>query len=182
MSPVIKIAENYKLPYYTMSPTYSVCKNHGYLAGEQFVCPECGENAEVYSRITGYYRPVQNWNDGKSQEYRERKTYDIANSHLRHHGPAKTDTASTEAPAHTSENESRVLLFATKTCPNCKIAASMLDKAGVQYEKLFVEDHESLAASYGLRQAPTLVVANGDSVEKYVSVPNIKNFIGALVR
>ena len=179
---VRKIAENYKLPYYTMSPTYSVCKNHGYLAGEQFVCPECGENAEVYSRITGYYRPVQNWNDGKSQEYRERRTYDIASSRLRHNGPVKADAEAAEAAACPSANENRVLLFATKTCPNCKIAASMLDKAGVQYEKLYVEDNETLAASYGLRQAPTLVVTSGDAVEKYVSVPNIKNFIGALVR
>ncbi len=62
-----KIAENYKLPYYTISPTYSVCKNHGYIAGEHFTCPECGGQTEVYSRITGYYRPVQNWNDGKAQ-------------------------------------------------------------------------------------------------------------------
>ena len=73
---VRKIAENYQLPYYTLSPTYSICKNHGYLVGEQFTCSECGEPAEVYSRITGYYRPVQHWNDGKAQEYRERRLYD----------------------------------------------------------------------------------------------------------
>ncbi|MBP3867359.1 MAG: ribonucleoside triphosphate reductase, partial [Eggerthellaceae bacterium] len=79
---VRKIAENYKLPYYTMSPTYSVCKNHGYLTGEQFTCPHCGEKTEVYSRITGYYRPVQNWNDGKAQEYKDRKVYDIGHSTL----------------------------------------------------------------------------------------------------
>ena len=72
---VRKIAENYELPYYTLSPTYSVCADHGYLAGEQFTCPICGRKTEVYSRITGYYRPVQNWNDGKSQEYQDRKTY-----------------------------------------------------------------------------------------------------------
>ena len=72
---VRKIAENYKLPYYTMSPTYSVCKDHGYLTGEQFTCPHCGNKTEVYSRITGYYRPVQNWNDGKAQEYRDRREY-----------------------------------------------------------------------------------------------------------
>ncbi|MBE6935894.1 MAG: ribonucleoside triphosphate reductase, partial [Ruminococcaceae bacterium] len=179
---VRKIAENYKLPYYTMSPTYSVCKNHGYLAGEQFVCPECGESAEVYSRITGYYRPVQNWNDGKSQEYRERKTYDIANSHLKHTGPIMADTAVEETCACEESAEQRVILFATKTCPNCKIAAAMLDKAGVQYEKLFVEDNEELATSFGLRQAPTLVVTDGENVEKFVSVPNIKAFIGAQVR
>ncbi len=77
---VRKIAENYKLPYYTLSPTYSVCKNHGYLIGEQFKCPICGESAEVYSRITGYYRPVQNWNDGKAQEFKERKVYKVMDS------------------------------------------------------------------------------------------------------
>ncbi len=61
------IAEHYRLPYYTMSPTYSVCREHGYLAGEQKTCPKCGSVTEIYSRITGYYRPVQNWNDGKLQ-------------------------------------------------------------------------------------------------------------------
>ena len=74
---VRKIAENYKLPYYTISPTYSVCKNHGYIAGEVYECPCCHEKTEVYSRITGYYRPVQNWNDGKAQEFEDRKVYDI---------------------------------------------------------------------------------------------------------
>ena len=84
---VRKIAENYKLPYYTMSPTYSVCKNHGYLSGEVYTCPHCGEKTEVYSRITGYYRPVQNWNDGKAQEFKDRKVYNIGASRLTHTGP-----------------------------------------------------------------------------------------------
>ncbi len=70
------IAENYRLPYYTLSPTYSVCKNHGYITGEVYNCPYCNEKTEVNSRITGYYRPVQNWNDGKAQEFKDRKTYD----------------------------------------------------------------------------------------------------------
>ena len=85
---VRKIAENYKLPYYTMSPTYSVCADHGYLSGEQHTCPICGKPAEVYSRITGYYRPVQNWNDGKTQEFKDRKVYDLTASHLRKAGRA----------------------------------------------------------------------------------------------
>ncbi len=80
------IAENYKLPYYTLSPTYSVCKEHGYIAGEHFTCPHCGAKAEVYSRITGYYRPVQNWNEGKTQEYKNRKLYDIKKSVLKKAG------------------------------------------------------------------------------------------------
>ena len=74
---VRKIAENYKLPYYTISPTYSICQDHGYIDGEQYTCPHCGRKTEVYSRITGYYRPVQNWNDGKIQEFKDRKEYDI---------------------------------------------------------------------------------------------------------
>ena len=77
---VRSIAENYKLPYYTMSPTYSICRDHGYLAGEQYTCPTCGAKTEVYSRITGYYRPVQNWNDGKLQEFKNRTEYDIEHS------------------------------------------------------------------------------------------------------
>lgn len=79
---VRKVAENYKLPYYTMSPTYSVCKNHGYIAGEVYECPCCHEETEVYSRITGYYRPVKNWNDGKSQEFKDRVVYDLGSSRL----------------------------------------------------------------------------------------------------
>ena len=79
---VRKIAENYKLPYYTLSPTYSICKNHGYLAGEVYECPCCHEETEVYSRITGYYRPVKNWNDGKSQEFKDRVVYNIGTSKL----------------------------------------------------------------------------------------------------
>ncbi|MDE7298278.1 MAG: ribonucleoside triphosphate reductase [Lachnospiraceae bacterium] len=76
------IASNYRLPYYTMSPTYSICREHGYISGEAYKCPQCGGVTEVYSRITGYYRPVQNWNAGKAQEYRNRKTYDIAGSRV----------------------------------------------------------------------------------------------------
>ena len=79
---VRKIAENFKLPYYTMSPTYSICNKHGYLVGEQAVCPHCGEATEVWSRITGYYRPVQNWNDGKIQEFEQRKEYNVNSSKL----------------------------------------------------------------------------------------------------
>ena len=103
---VRKIAENYKLPYYTMSPTYSVCKDHGYLTGEHFTCPICGKKAEVYSRITGYYRPVQNWNDGKAQEYKDRLVYDIENSHLTHMGPVR-EGQKPERPVFTPESPGR---------------------------------------------------------------------------
>ena len=172
---VRKIAENYKLPYYTLSPTYSVCKNHGYLIGEQFKCPICGEVTEVYSRITGYYRPVQAWNDGKSEEYKCRKEYNLETSVLK-----KTRAQKDECECEAVKNEeARVILFATKTCPNCKIAASMLDKAGIGYEKLIVDENLELAKSLELKQAPTLVVMHDGGNEKYVGVANIKKFIEA---
>ena len=179
---VRKIAENYKLPYYTLSPTYSVCKNHGYIAGEQFTCPECGANTEVYSRITGYYRPVQNWNDGKSQEYKERKVYDpviAADKKLN-----KTAAVSESAPAAETETSAddnvalgSVLLFATKTCPNCKAAMKFLDEAGVAYEKRYAEDDKELAAQLGLKQAPTLVVKTAEGYAKYAGIPGVKTYL-----
>ena len=183
---VRKIAENYKLPYYTLSPTYSVCKHHGYISGEHFTCPECGEPAEVYSRITGYYRPVQNWNAGKTQEYKERKEYVIDHSVLKHNGPIE-ETAP-KAEAHTAKNGehegevhagARAMLFATPTCPNCRIACSYLDKAGFKYEKLMAGDNVELALNYGVKQAPTLVITDGDSFEKFAGAGAIKEFLNA---
>ena len=176
---VRKIAENYKLPYYTLSPTYSVCKNHGYLAGEQFTCPECGETAEVYSRITGYYRPVQNWNAGKTQEYKERKEYDIGHSVLRHDGPIPEMKAEPvqETPVVEESAENRAILFATPTCPNCRIACAYLDKAGFAYEKLMAEENADLAIKYGVKQAPTLVIVTGAGFEKFAGAGAIKQFL-----
>ena len=178
---VKKIAENYKLPYYTLSPTYSVCKTHGYIAGEAFACPHCGEKTEVYSRITGYYRPVQNWNDGKTQEYKSRKLYDIGAS-MNKHGYSLTDAPDAPSAKVDSEEKTvctsnaKLMLFATKTCPNCKMAAKFLDDAGIVYNKVLAEENPDLANSYGIKQAPTLVIVNGDSVEKIVNVSNIRKF------
>ena len=176
---VRKIAENYKLPYYTMSPTYSVCKNHGYLAGEHFKCPVCGETAEVYSRITGYYRPVQNWNDGKREEYEERKEYDITNSVMKHGGVSSAneydDKKGSAKPVQS--NADGIYLFATKTCPNCKMSANMLDKAGIKYEKIYAEDNKDAVAEYGIIQAPTLVVVKGGTATQYRNASNIKKYI-----
>ena len=171
-----KIAENYKLPYYTLSPTYSVCKNHGYITGEQYVCPECGEKTEVYSRITGYYRPVQNWNDGKAQEYKDRKVYDIAGSKLTRDG-VKTDECACEENA--PEIADATYLFTTATCPNCKIACSLLDKAGVAYEKLLANEHAELATELGIKQAPTLVIIKDGQVSKFAGVSDIKKMLNA---
>ena len=244
---VRKIAENYKLPYYTMSPTYSVCKDHGYLTGEQFTCPICGQKTEVYSRITGYYRPVQNWNDGKAQEYKDRLVYNIGHSHLSHTGPlpapadnepaaqtenspaaeqmtgqvraqqaapVQTAAAQTEnenapaaqaAPAQTENSAaaaqtenvpaaqaapaeeslqaasgltgSTILLFKTPTCPNCKAAGALLDRAGVDYEPLNANEEKELVGRYGVKQAPTLVLIDNDGFVKFKGVSEIKGWL-----
>ncbi|MCH5189703.1 MAG: ribonucleoside triphosphate reductase [Oscillospiraceae bacterium] len=172
---VRKIAENYRLPYYTMSPTYSVCKNHGYLAGEQFICPECGEKTEVYSRITGYYRPVQNWNDGKAQEYKDRKVYDVANSHLTHTGTLEARPQEAECACDTTAQDA-TYLFATTTCPNCKIVGSILDKAGISYDKIYADEQPELATEFGIKKAPTLVVVKNGEAEKIYGVSDIKKY------
>lgn len=74
---VKKICNNYRLPYFTFSPTFSICPNHGYVAGEHFTCPDCGASCEVYSRVVGYIRPVQQWNKGKKKEFSDRKEFVI---------------------------------------------------------------------------------------------------------
>ncbi len=176
---VRKIAENFKLPYYTMSPTYSVCADHGYLAGEQYACPHCGKKTEVYSRITGYYRPVQNWNDGKSQEYKDRKVYNIGTSVLnRTAAPAQPVPAAEEpAPACCS---GEALLFSRVTCPNCRVAEQLLNKAGISYKKLIAEENVELCKKYGIKGAPTLVIADGENHTNYYSVPEIKKYLASL--
>ncbi len=174
---VKKIAENYKLPYYTLSPTYSVCKDHGYIAGEEFTCPTCGNKTEVYSRITGYYRPVQNWNDGKSQEYKDRKVYNIASSVMENkQNPIQEAVAEMQANALLSDG---YYLFTTATCPNCKIACSVLDKAGVSYNKLLANENAALTTELGIKQAPTLVVVKDGQTQKFAGVSDIKKMLGA---
>ena len=179
---VHKIAENYRLPYYTISPTYSVCKNHGYITGEVYTCPDCGERTEVYSRITGYYRPVQNWNAGKTEEFKERKLYDVGHSKLRTAAALQSCPMPAEESAPVSSENARTILFARATCPNCRVAESFLDKAGVDYEKLIADDHLDLAKEYGVKGSPTLIVTDGERVERYYGVPEIKKFLSVTVR
>ena len=173
---VRKIAENYRLPYYTMSPTYSVCKEHGYITGEHYTCPKCGGNTEVYSRITGYYRPVQNWNAGKSQEFKDRKVYNIGNSRLTHQGPLQEGCGSCVPTRIDTSVPEKYLLFTTKTCPNCRMAKIMLDKAGVPYENVDANENADLCQEYGVMQAPTLAVVRGGDVRLIPNASNIKAF------
>ena len=165
---VKKIADNYKLPYYTLSPTYSVCSEHGYIAGEHYTCPICGKKSEVYSRITGYYRPVQNWNDGKTQEFKERKVYSMLD-YMKHRDRLEAENDSTPIASN--------LLFTTKTCPNCRSAKALLDRAGIDYTVVDAEENPELAIRYNIRQAPTLISQCGDSEIHAVGVSEINRFI-----
>ncbi len=175
---VRKIAENYRLPYYTMSPTYSICRQHGYLAGEQFSCPHCGSKTEVYSRITGYYRPVQNWNDGKLQEYDNRTEYEIEKSVLKR--PMRSMVTLSgfddEVKVEIQQPQDVKYLFTTRTCPNCKLAKEYLK--GEKYLLIDAEENMELARRYGVMQAPTLVVVEGDDVKRYVNTSTIKKYAG----
>lgn len=186
---VRKIAENYRLPYYTMSPTYSICQAHGYLDGEQKVCPICGAGTEVYSRITGYYRPVQNWNDGKTQEYANRKLYDIAASRMKRKEQTMcragmtctVERAKEEAAVGkgsdgmTEDSKEQLLLFTTATCPNCRIAKEML--RGETYQVVDAAQEQKLVSRFGIMQAPTLIVLHDGETDKYVNASNIKRFV-----
>lgn len=176
------IAENYKLPYYTLSPTYSICREHGYLAGEQKVCPYCGKATEVYSRITGYYRPVQNWNDGKLQEYENRKTYDVNKSSRKTSAEEEIQTAAKEDERQKADRgqaaENGAYLFTTKTCPNCVLAKEYLKD--YSFELIDAEEHPEMTREYGIMQAPTLVVITNGEVKKYGNASKIKAFSESL--
>ena len=178
---VRKIAENFKLPYYTMSPTYSVCQDHGYITGEHFTCPTCGKQTEVWSRITGYYRPIQNWNDGKVQEFADRKEYELENSRLEGRRLCDRETgttpdAGTATASAAPEQADGLYLFTTVTCPNCKIAKNELEKAGLHYTTMDVSEHMDLVTEYGIQQAPTLIVRHDGQVEKLVNASTIKKY------
>ena len=173
------IAQNYKLPYYTLSPTYSICKSHGYLAGEHFTCPICKQKAEVYSRITGYYRPVQNWNEGKLQEYKDRVTYDTGKSVLKKEPVSMRPVERVEAEFQNESGEGlkkkpQLYLFTTRTCPNCRTAKEFLK--GVDYQIIDAEEHPELAEKFGIMQAPTLVLVRDGMVQKFANASNIRRF------
>ncbi|MCQ2473588.1 MAG: ribonucleoside triphosphate reductase, partial [Saccharofermentans sp.] len=179
---VRKIAENYRLPYYTMSPTYSICSAHGYLAGEVKACPVCGKPTETYSRITGYYRPVKNWNDGKLQEFKDRKTYNICESSLK----PKTATVTISAPEEKAAPEvtiaageigSKPMLFTTHTCAKCKAVKAMFDEQRFDYELIYADDDAELAKKFDIVNVPVLIIPDGDGVKKYTDIGPIRAYV-----
>jgi ribonucleoside-triphosphate reductase len=161
------ISENYKLPYYTISPTYSICTNHGYLAGEQFICPYCGETAEVYSRITGYYRPVRHWNDGKAEEYNDRRTYGLE--------ACQVEQENFQEAAKHAVDEHRMILITSKNCPNCHVAKKYLENHVI--EILEAEENAELVQQYQIRTAPTLLVLEGNDHKVCMGLSGIRKHI-----
>ena len=171
---VKKIAENFRLPYYTLSPTYSICTQHGYIAGEKATCPICGGKTEVYSRITGYYRPVQNWNDGKAQEYKDRKEYDIEHAINAVIDRTLEDKTTKESAQTLTDG---IYLFTTATCPNCRMAKTFLSQANVEYHEVLATDNVELVKLLNITAAPTLVVVENGNTEVVENVSNIRRFI-----
>ena len=172
------IANNYKLPYYTMSPTYSVCRSHGYLTGEVKTCPVCGQPTEIYSRITGYYRPIANWNDGKTKEYEMRKEYVLKEeNNSKNQSNKKEEKQEKEKVVSGSSKSKGYLLFGTKTCPNCEIAKKKLSDSHITYEFIDAEEMPDLTQKYDVMAAPTLIKLNDEGFDKVVNASNIINFI-----
>ena len=203
---VKKIAENFRLPYYTLSPTYSVCVEHGYISGKHFECPYCGKDAEVYSRITGYYRPVRNWNDGKVSEFKNRRTYaekkmtkpirglagnawqtrqqQMAQAAAAGVSPQPAAAPAEAAPAQASEprkvqTSRKAILVATKTCPNCGAAKKMLEKAHMPYDVIYADDPAGMAfaEANNIIQAPTLLIPAENGYEKYTNIAQISAYM-----
>lgn len=150
------IAENYKLPYYTISPTYSLCKEHGYINGEVYECPICHKKTEVYSRITGYYRPVQLWNDGKVSEFNHRKEYKVESNTY-----DKEDIQNKDIKEDTKvkEEPSTLYLLTSFTCPNCMVVKNYMDNYNIKYElinpnsDIFID----LITKYNITTVPTII-------------------------
>ena len=159
---VKKISDNYKLPYYTLSPTYSICPDHGYITGEVYTCPKCGKKTEVWSRITGYYRPVQNWNDGKVQEFKARKEYKVDTSVLKARDVAVDNEAKEEVTeVKVPTGSDKVTIYVQDHCPKCKGAEQRLDMAGIDYRLVNCSEDMSEAQQLNLTETPTIIDPDG---------------------
>lgn len=164
---VRKIAENYKLPYYTLPPSYSICNEATVIFPESSTnvpSPQQNRSIQPDHRILS---AVQNWNDGKAQEFKQRKVYDAAGFLA---GKRQ------EAP-----EEALPLLFTTQRCPNCRVAKSLLDQAGIAYTVIDAEAQPELARQYGITQAPTLVYSGEAGTGKgrrRISHPALHRFKG----
>ncbi len=166
---VSKIAKNYKLPYYTISPTYSICEDHGYITGEVYTCPICGKKTEVWSRITGYYRPISNWNDGKVQEFKDRKEYRPTDSTIQKANSLKEEykeetnivEPTTEESIMELQSPEVVTVYVQDHCPKCKGAVQRLRLKGVEFKVVNCMENKQEAIDLGLTETPTIIDTDG---------------------
>ena len=158
------VANSYRLPYFTISPTFSVCPDHGYLAGEHFTCPKCGEEAEVYTRIVGYYRSVRNWNKGKAEEYGLRKLFDEPSFDS---SEVSGDVSNEGTEDHALQVGSYILFYRS-SCPNCPPVRRRLEESGIEGREVNVDSEEGLieAMEYGVMAAPTVVLVDRSGKER----------------
>jgi len=157
---VKKISDNYRLPYYTLSPTYSICPDHGYITGEEYTCPICGKKTEVWSRITGYYRPIQNWNDGKAQEFKERNEYVVESSYLK----AKdilTKAKEIKEEAKIETGYSIPTIYVQDHCPKCKGAEQRFQVSGIEHKIVNCTSNMDEAKRLNLTETPTIIDPDG---------------------
>ncbi len=172
---VRKIAENYKLPYYTISPTYSICPKHGYITGEVYKCPKCGETTEVWSRITGYYRPISNWNDGKAQEFKDRKEYIPENSVLKAKDKEVFKKTKSEEKIETFEYKpSKLTVFVQDHCPKCKGVTQRLRLNKVDFDTVNCNENIELVEKLGLKETPVIIDTDG---KRYIGANSANEYL-----
>ena len=175
---VRKIAENYKLPYFTLSPTYSICPEHGYITGEHYNCPICQAETEVYSRITGYYRPLKNWNNGKQEEFKDRAEYVLNEEQFNQAFKTKLEESKVIENAKFEVEKNKLILFTTANCPNCKMVKAFLEKEKIEYDIIEADKEINLSKDYEINLVPTLIVSkDSQHYDKYTNFSSIVRYI-----
>lgn len=178
---VRQIVNNFRIPYISISPTFSVCEHHGRFIGEREFCPECGAEMEVYSRITGYYRAVTFWNKGKKEEFKHRLTYDVAHSSLPEcecgcsHVPLNLEPDAAEE----KKDEANSLFFYSDDCVKCQAIKPFLKEQHFSGKSINTSEDEgfNLAKKYQVRRLPALVFP-GDNPQVIYDTEEIKKCVG----
>ena len=179
---VRQIVYNFRIPYVSISPTFSVCENHGRFLGKQEFCPKCGREMEIYSRITGYYRAVSFWNKGKKEEFKARKTYVIPEfMQSCQEAPSSCEKPSTCSSSENCKQVSGVpqLFFYSDTCIKCKPLKQFLKEQGFdgQWVNVSNDDGLALAKKYSIRNLPTLIIQRADATEAICDTEAIKKCV-----